>query len=236
MLSVCVPLLGLTISAAALLPEEPPLKDEEVLRLVYDNNYRVPKGFYADPALKDPNRSLYFHQDGWFADEKDKARKIVEEFLARPSGIQDKKIAEETETRYSFDFRAGNIVFRVHKPGYFAWKGKRAAEHHNNFPQKPVEIGTFNPREISKDAVRAFAEYEWNMQNYNMGGAKVLSSATREEDGKIVHVLVTTAVVYGDFGLQDEITVGEISYVVDKKDGSTIKSARTLKQLKGKRN
>jgi hypothetical protein len=214
-----------------------PLTDEEVLKRVYDKDYRTPKGFYEDPALKKPNVSLYYHQPGWFADDKDAARKIVQDFLDKPSNIEVRKIQETAETKMSFDFRGGGIWYRVHKPGFFAWTGRRVGEHNLNLPPDgtPKEIGRFKAK-LSKDVVKAFAEYDWLIANYNMGGAKVLASETKEDGDNIVHVLHTTAVTFGDFGLNDEVRVLRVTYAVSKKDGTTTKAQKAVKTLTGKRN
>jgi hypothetical protein len=218
--------------------ERVPVTDDEVLKRVYDPAYRTPKGFYQDPALKKPNHSLYYHQPGWFADDKDGARKIVQDFLDKPSGIEVRKIEEAAETKAFFDFRGGTIWYRVHRPAHFAWKGRRAGEENLHLPPtgEAREIGRLKARPVTKDAVRELAEYDWLIENYNMAGAKVVSSETKEEDDAFVHVLYATSVTYGDFGLSDEIRLLRVTLTVDKKDGRTTKSQKAVKTLTGKKN
>jgi hypothetical protein len=240
-------LLLLSLAAAVFLAaagfarsaDEPPLKDTDVLQKVYDKDFKTPKGFVQDHALANPNLSLYFHQDGWFADDKAAAKKIVQDFLDKPSGIEVKKIQEEKETPRSFDFRGGTIWFRVHKPAWFTFKGKRVGDYNATIaaPGKgPVEVGQFKADKLSKDALRDFAEYEWLIDNYNLNGAKVLLSEGKEADGQLTHTLWATNVTYGDFGLQDEIRLMQVTFTADKKTGKTTKEVKAVKTLTGKRN
>jgi len=235
-LAVLVLLLGTLVWAA---DDSATPKEEDVLKLVYDRKYRVPREFFKDHAVSDPNISLYFHQDDWFSDDKDKARKIVQDFLDKPSGIEVKKIDKdgEKETPMTFDFRAGKIWFRVHKPGYFTFAGKRAADlAFGGAPNdKPVELGTFKAK-LSLDSVRDLAEYHWQIQYFNLNGAKVIKSEGKELKEHIEHTLWTTQVVFGDFGLKDEISLVTVTYNVNKKDGKTTVTTKTVKKIQGKSN
>jgi hypothetical protein len=213
-----------------------PLTDDQIVKLVYDRGYQTPPGFYRDPALTKPEYSLYFHQPGWFADDKEQARQIVQDFLDKPSNIAVRKIEEARESDHAFDFRGGTIWYRVHRPGWFAWAGKRVGEVRANPDGKPVELGRFAARPLTADAVRRLAEYEWLIHHDNLTGAKVLRSTGQEEKDAFVHTLLTTEVVYGDFGLRDEITVRAATYRVDKQTGRTTKTVTTVKQLTGKQN
>ncbi len=212
-----------------------PFKEDDVREKVYDKTYRVPKGFYEDKATSDGKHSLYFHQPDWFADDKDKAEKIVADFLAKPSNIAAKKIEEKAEDPKFFAFRAGTIWYRVHKPSWFEWKGKRVGEANLGLADgKEVEIGKLKTKR-TRDAVKELAEYEWQIENYNLVGAKVLLSEGKEEGGKIVHDLYVTNVTFGDFGLNDEIRVVKVTFTVDK-DGKTTKSQKVVANIKGKKN
>lgn len=218
--------------------EKPPVTDEEIAKFAYDQKYKVPADFVKDHALADINKSLYFHQPGWFADDKAKAREIVQAFLDKPSGIAVRKIEEEKETPRSFDFRGGTIWFRIHKPGYFTWKGKQVGDV--QFPQPPdgraVEVGQFKVKPLTMQAVKDYAEYEWLIQFYNLNGAKVIKSDVKELKDTIVATLWTIGVVYGDFGVKDEITLNEVVWTVDKADGKATKSLKVVKMMTGKRN
>ncbi len=216
--------------------EKIPFTDEQILAKVYDKSYKTPAGFYQDPALKDSNFSLYYYQPNWFASDKDKARKIVEEFLAKPSGIKDKKIDEAKESKKYFDFRAGKIWFRVHNPDWFAPQGPQidSGLGHQAGAKKPVAIGTLKIKPVTEDAVKDLAEYLWLIRYYNLDGAKVLSSQVKAGDGAIVANLYTTQVVYGDFGLKDEISVVKETFQVDSMTGAVTYSKQVLKKLTGK--
>jgi hypothetical protein len=238
MRSTAITFAILSIGAIAGEARGQPMTDDEILKLVYDRGYGTPKGFFRDPLVADGSHSLYFHQPGWFADDKAAAKKIVEDFLAKPSNIAVRKIEEEKETNRSFDFRGGRIWYRIHKPAWFTWAGKNVANTSFGVPLggKPVELGALKAQPLTADAVREFAEYDWFVHNYNMAGAKVLKSSTRVEVGFIVHTLLTTTVTYGDFGLQDEIRVIEIRYVAAKEDGKVTLTKTLHRELKGKRN
>jgi hypothetical protein len=212
--------------------------DQEIQDKVYAKAYKTPAGFYQDPALKDPNVSLYYHQPGWFAADKDKARKIVEDFLAKPSAIKDKKIEETIVTKKFFDFRAGKIWFRVHNPEYFTPKGPKidSGLPFGSESAKPEVIGTLKVKPVTKQVVQELAEYLWQIRFYNLGGAKVLQSTAKEEGNAITATLLTTQVVYGDFGLKDEITVLAETYQVNPMTGAVTYSQQVVKKLTGKKN
>jgi hypothetical protein len=204
---------------------EPPA-DEEVQKKVYDPAYRAPEGFVTDHALTGPRPTVYFAQPNWYADDRAKARALVQQFLDRPSGLPSHRIEEELETPRYFDFRAGPLWFRIHKPSYFTWKRPQIGG-------KEPDIGTLRARPLGADAVRGFAEYDWLLHYATLPGAKVLRSEGKEEDGKLIRVLTVTHASFGDLG--DQITVGELTYTVDRMTGETTKTHRVLKRLEGKR-
>lgn len=215
-----------------------PLVDQEILAKVYDKNFKTPPGFFQDAALKNQNHSLYFHQPGWFATDKDKARKIVEDFLAKPSGIKDKEIKETNVTKKYFDFRAGTIWFRVHNSDWFQPKGDKID---TGLPfaggiGKANVIGTLKAKPLTQEAVKDLAEYLWLIRFYNLGGAKVLASQVKAGDGAIVAKLYTTQVVFGDFGLKDEITVLVETFQVNTMTGEVTHSQQVARKLTGKGN
>lgn len=213
-----------------------PVTDDTIRERTYDKNYQTPKGFVQDPTLQMPDVNLYFHQPGWFSDKKEEAHKIVEAFLAKPSNIAVKEIQETAESPRSFDFRAGTIWYRVHKPSYFTWKGERIDEVLRQAgDNKSAEIGTLKDKP-SQQAVKDFAEYAWLIANHNMGGSKVISSDAREEKGKLVHDLLTVETTFGDFGLQDQIRVVRWSFAVNADNGTTTLERKQVKTLVGKKN
>ena len=218
--------------------EKLPFTDDQILAKVYDKAYKTPPGFYQDHALKDTAVSLYYHQPGWLASDKDKARKLVEDFLAKPSAIKDKKIEETKTTKKSFDFRAGKIWYRVHNDNWFQPKGAKidSGLTYQAGAVKPEVIGTLKTKPVTAEAVKELAEYLWLIRFHNLQGAKVLSSQAKAGDGSVVATLYTTQVVYGDFGLKDEITVVKETYRVNEKTGAVEFSQQAVRKLTGKKN
>jgi hypothetical protein len=228
--------------ATAVQPKDPPgeklpFTDQDILDKVYDKAFKTPVGFHQDPALKDAKYSLYYHQPGWLATDKDKARKLVEDFLAKPGGIKDKKIEETNTTKWFFDFRAGKVWYRVHNPDWFAPKGPQIDSGLTFLggAKKPVEIGALKVKPLTQEAVKELAEYLWLIRFYNLAGAKVLASQVKAGDGAVVANLYTTQVIYGDFGLKDEITVVKETYQVDGMTGVVTYSQQVVRKLTGKK-
>ncbi|MGE0528661.1 MAG: hypothetical protein AB7P49_16450 [Bdellovibrionales bacterium] len=215
-----------------------PLSDAEILKKVYEESYKTPPGFYQDPALKDPNRSLYFHQPGWYSREEKEAFKLVEDFLKKPSNIQDRKVEETRKTNIYYDFRAGSIWYRIHNPDYFIPKGERidSAIPLGQIEAKPALIGVLKLQPVTPDIAKELAEYLWLIRFYNLGGAKVLASVASKDGKEVVARIYTTQVVYGDFGLQDEITVCQETYRINPTTGAVTRSQEVVRRLTGKRN
>lgn len=233
--------LSLSVGAGQKQPtaeEKLPFTDQEIRVMVYDKTYTTPPGFYADPVLKDAANSLYYHQPGWFATDKDKARKIVADFLIKPGVGKDKKIEETNATKKFFDFRAGKVWYRVHNPDYFTPKGPQLDTGLSFLggAGKPEVIGTLKFKPVTAAAVKELAEYLWLIRFHNVAGAKVLSSQATENDGVIVANFVTTQVVFGDFGVKDEISVVKESYQVNGMTGIVTYRQQVLRTLTGKQN
>jgi hypothetical protein len=218
--------LAFLAAAGVARAEAPP--DAEVLKKVYDPAYRAPEGFVKDHALGGPRPTVYFHQPGWYADDKAKARALVQRFLDQPGALTARTIEEEKETPRYFDFRAGPTWYRIHRPSYFAWQ---RAQIGGTDP----ELGTLKARPLDAEAVKGLAEYHWLLIYGSLPGAKVLRSEGREEDGKLVRVLTATTVARADITPTDQITVGELTYAVDKATGATTWTYRVLKRLEGKK-
>jgi hypothetical protein len=218
--------------------EKLPFTDEEILAKVYDKAYKTPPGFYQDHALKDSAISLYYHQPGWFASDKDKARKLVKDFLVKPSAIKHRKIEEAKATKKFFDFRAGKIWYRVHNDNWFQPKGAKidSGLTYQAGAAKPEVIGTLKTKPVTAETVKELAEYVWLIRFYNLAGAKVLSSQVKAADGAMVATLYTTQVVYGDFGLKDEIAVVKETYRFNEKTGAVEFSQQAVRKLTGKKN
>jgi hypothetical protein len=219
--------------------EKLPFTDQEILDRVYDKNYQTPAGFYQDSVLKDGANSLYYHQPGWFATDKDKARKIVEDFLAKPGATKDKKIEATNATKLFFDFRAGKVWYRVHKPNFFTPKGPQIDSGLLFLAGagKPAVIGNvkWTPTTDPKAAMKELAEYLWLLRYYNVAGAKVLSSEVKQNSGNLEAVLYSTQVAYGDVGLKDEISVVKETYQTNLLKGTVTYSQQVVRNVIGKK-
>jgi hypothetical protein len=213
---------------------ENPLGEKRILEKAYDRTYKVPKDFYKDPSLKG-RRSLYFHQADWYSDDRDRAREIIKAFLAKPSNIEVKMIEAERETKIYFEFRAGNICYRVHRPSYVAWTHDRIWNGRNH-ESGGLLFGHMKVRPLTGEAVKELAQYYWLIQNHNTGGSKVLKATSVEYKDRFVHTLITTAITYGDWGIRDEIRVIKVTNTVYKADGAFVRKVEVLRKLKGRGN
>ena len=224
----------LLAALAARAADKPTWTDNQVLKLVYDPEYKFPKGFTTD-HVHDACLALYYHM-GWVSADKARARRLVEAHLAR-SNAETRKIGATKETKKAFDFRAGRIWYRVHKPTYFAWAAHWVSiETRLNRDGQPVALGTLNVRPLTAAAVRELAEYDHRIRYANGRGAKVLTSAGKETKKHFAHVLETTTFVGGDWGLSDTVYRWRVTYTVDKKTGTTTKGRKLLREIKGRQN
>ena len=95
-------------------------------------------------------------------------------------------------------------------------------------------IGQFNKKPYVSGKVKELIEYLWFTENYNTGGRKVLDSSISVDRLHFICMLNEIQIVYGDWGIRDEITVLESMYFINKTDGKITYSQEVLKTIQGK--
>ncbi len=228
-----------TQPGASLAPE-----DEAILVLVY-SSYKVPEGFYWENLS---NSSLYYENtisttpptsrgNTWIelsTDDLAQARAWSDSSNAYSS--EHRVVTSVRETEKFFEFRrvhplsgTWTILSRVHKRSYLAWS-------------RPLPyldgsvIGAVNKRPITQADVRTVAEYLWFIRNYEMGGAKVLSSGPGGLPGALSWEIIETQVSGGDWGMRDNIAVFSSVYNVDQASGEISYHRTLIKTLEGRQN
>jgi hypothetical protein len=139
----------------------------------------------------------------------------------------------ESETGKYFQFErvwaehpADKILSRVHKCSYLD------RSSYDRFVRGSI-LGTFNHRPISVETVSELVEYLWHIENYNISGFKVLSSFTDIRGSYIRHVIYSTNVSYGDWGLCDSIRLVREEYDVHRINGQITYRVVTIRTIDG---
>ncbi|MBN1397600.1 MAG: hypothetical protein JXA06_06180 [Bacteroidetes bacterium] len=220
----------------------PTLNDDQILQLVY-SSYKYPQGFYQEDVT---NCSIYYEntisimplrQRGtkWYelcTEDHNQARAWSDSSNA--NGSTWRVVVSERETEKYFEFKrsdssAWSLLSRVHKCSYL----DRSMFDRLN----PGSIlGVFQKRPILASDVKILIEYLWFVDNYEIGGSKVLTSIVQDMESVYQILITETRVSYGDFGLHDNITVYESIYSVSKFDGTITLSKKVQRSIQGHMN
>jgi len=216
--------------------------DQGILNAVY-SNYKYPEDFYQED-LK--GASLYYEntisvrppverEHKWIelcTDNKSQALEWSESSSKNSACYRD--LIDERETEKYFEGRRGYsekpsdiILSRVHKCSYLD------RSKYDKF-ERGTTLGRFNQRPVTIENVKELIEYLWFIENYNIDGQKVLSSFTEDQGDSVKHTIYETHVVYGDWGVCDQITLIKSEYIVDKNSGEITISQENVKTVKGK--
>lgn len=218
--------------------------DDEILKLVY-SDYKFPEGFYTEET---DSGSFYYEntvsikalnerEAVWIelsTNSRDTARYWSEQSALNSAYYR--RLVSERETEKFFEFRRvweqhpGDVILsRVHKRGYLD------RSMYDSF-NKGAVVGRYNVRPMTVGGVRELIEYLVFVNEYNNGSYKVLSSGCREEESFFLHTLTELIISYGDWGLNDRITVRRAYYRVDKSSGEIHYSTEEIQTLQGRAN
>ncbi len=213
--------------------------DEELREIAY-SDHKYPDGFYQE-ELEGGN--LYYENtvsinEGepiWIElDTMDYAQALEWSELSSAHSAYYRDLVDERETEKYFEFRriyslnpTDIILSRVHKTDYL---DKSMYDHFS--PDNPI-LGIFNKRPVDTASVRELIEYMWFALNYNFLGSKVLESYSVDCEEEAKHILVVLSIAYGDWGIYDQITLGRLTYTVNKTTGEIIRDSEVLKTILG---
>ena len=239
--------------------EQTKFTDKEILDAVY-SNYKTPDGFFVDTLEKGEkiSDSVYYvrmlENNNWIfycTNDINTAKQLVDRDIAEYHKTDDssgRMIVDASENEKFFEFK----TLETHKtlPGmkyylrYRAYKCSYLSDLQYGMYYKKDKsisdgyIGTFTKKPITTENVKELVEFLWYsaFSNYNLGGAKVLSSFTGENGDSIKHTLFETSTTYGDWGLYDQITLIKSIYTVNKNSGEIRLIKEDIKTLQGRGN
>lgn len=215
-------------------------EEDEIIEKAYSETYLFPDNFsYREDAVASPyyenTVSIRTGENNWIelhTDDEQEARDWSETSAATSSSYRT--LIGENATEKYFEFhRAPHsnpdeiFLSRVHRSSYFIPsfdkfnRGKR--------------VGTLKAQTIDAATTKDFIEYMWS--NYLIGYRdKVLESTVIEYPDQIRYNLKSISIVYGDFGLCDEISIFDFDFFIDKRSGEVSFDSNLIKKLTGKCN
>jgi internalin A len=223
-------------------PNQTEFTNQEILEAVY-SDYKYPRDFYQEDL---EGGSLYYEntisvkpiferEHRWIelcTDDRNQALEWSEASSKNSAYYRD--LIDERETEKYFEFERvysenpfDIILSRVHKSSYLD------RSSYDRFEKGSV-LGIFNQRPITPENAKELTEYLWFVENYNIVGSKVLSSFTEDQGNSIKHTIYETHVVYGDWGMSDQITLIKSEYVVDKNSGQFTLSQKHIRTVTGR--
>jgi hypothetical protein len=218
--------------------------DEKILQLVY-SSYKYPAGFYHEDLTRS---SIYYEntvsilplaarQPRWVelcTDARGQALAWSESSSANSSYWRPLVSERQTEKYFEFQRRdtfpsSWALLSRVHKCSYL--------DRSMYDRSKPDSIlGIFNKRPLTLPDSKELVEYLWFVDNYEIGGAKVLSLAAEDSANVFQIIIMETAVSYGDWDVHDMIAVYQSTYRVNKGDGILTRNRTLQKVIEGRLN
>jgi len=144
----------------------------------------------------------------------------------------NRQIIGESESDKYFEFTRKNIQYsndillsRVHKSSYFQ-------PELNKFSVSDTLIGTYNG-ELNLASVKELVEYLWSSGTIGVSYSKVLESEIKEYNDHFEYYIQSIVIVYGDFGIKDEIIVYDNFVTLNKLNRELIVKTNEVKTIQG---
>jgi hypothetical protein len=216
-------------------------EEDHILELAYSKDYSYPIGFYHEINV---TGSPYYEntvsikpvnerQDIWIelnTNVKNEA-KLWSDKSNEFSSV-NREIIAETETGKFFEFKRKNtqystdiILSRVHKSSYFQ-------PVLNRFSISDTIIGIYNGT-LNLISVKELVEYLWSCGTMDASYSKVLESEIKEFNEYFEYYILSILIVYGDFGIHDEIIVYENFITLNKSNGELTIKTNKIKTIQG---
>ena len=216
-------------------------EEDHILKLAYSKDYSFPIGFYHEinytgspyyentVSIKPVNE----RQDIWIelnTNDKNEA-KLWSDKSNEYSSV-NREIIAENETDKFFEFKRKNtqysndiILSRVHKSSYFQ-------PEINKFSVSDPSIGTYNG-ELNLTDVKELVEYLWSCGTMDARYSKVLVSEIKEFDEYFEYYIQSILIIYGDFGIRDEIIVSDNFATLNKSNRELTIKTNKIKTIQG---
>jgi hypothetical protein len=218
-----------------------PADEERILELAYSKDYTYPVGFYHE--VNDTGSIYYVNtvsikpinerQNIWIelnTNDKSEARTWSDETNEYSS--VNREIISESETEKYFEFKRKNVEYakdivftRVHKTSYFQ-------PVKNKFSASDTTVGKYNS-ELNLTSVKELVEYLWSCGTINVSYSKVLGSEIKEYYDHFEYYIQSIVIVYGDFGIRDEIIVYDNFVTLNKSDRELTIKTNEVKTIEG---
>jgi len=140
------------------------------------------------------------------------------------SGRQSEKYYEFIRTDNPVDNLL--IKFRTHKEDYFTREGF----------DRTGSIGFFTKVNYESAEAKELIDYLWFTHNYDNGSSKILSSFTETAASTISVFQFELFIVYGDFNINDEITLCKNTYEIQLDNGQILKTNELITTIQGQPN
>ena len=215
--------------------------EEHILELAYSKDYSYPVGFYHEinntgsPYYENTVsiKPINERQDIWIelnTNDKNEARQWSDK--SNQYSSVNREIIDESETNKFFEFKRKNtqysndiLLSRVHKSSYFQ-------PVINKFSVSDTLVGTYNG-ELNLSSVKELVEYLWSCGTMSVSYSKVLESEIKEYDDHFEYYIQSIVIVYGDFGIHDEIIVNDNFVTMDKSNRELIIKTKKVKTIQG---
>jgi hypothetical protein len=217
-------------------------EEEHILELAYSDEYSYPDGFYHE--LIDTGSIYYINtvsikphaerEHVWIelnTNDKNEAR-LWSDKTNEYSSV-NREIIFESETSKFFEFKRRNVnnardisYSRVHKTSYFQ-------PSINKFSVSDTLIGIYNG-EMSLTSVKELVEYLWSCGTMDTNYSKVLETELNEYGGYYEYYIQSILIVYGDFGIHDEIRVYDNFVTLDKSNRELIIKTDKVQSIQGR--
>ena len=216
-------------------------EEDHILELAYSKDYTYPEGFYHEI---NNTGSPYFENTASIkpvnerqdicielnTNERSEA-KLWSDKSNEYSSVNREPIAENETSKY-FEFKRKNIQYsndiilsRVHKSSYFQ-------PVLNKFSVSDTLIGKYNGA-LNLTSVKELVEYLWSCGTMDANYSKVLTSEIKEFDEYFKYYIQSILIVYGDFGIQDEIIVYDNYATLNKSNRELTIKTNKIKTIQG---
>ncbi len=196
-------------AAPSFQPDQTTFTDQEIFAAVY-SDYKTPASFFKDTLETGSNvrDSVYYitvakgdKQAFYCTNDSSAAKQQVDQVIAeyKPSSkLSGRTIIDTSENEKFFEYKTLETTIpnsginyylrhRVYKCSYLS-DLKREAYSRIDISTRRMYLGDFAKRPVTAEDANELVEFLWlsAFYNYNMGGAKVLSSFTEENAGMLL--------------------------------------------------
>lgn len=231
---------AIVIAAASCSIDETRTADEEhIVDLAYSKDYTYPLDFYQEAS---DTGSVYYEntvsikpidqrQDIWIelsTNDMNEAR--IWSDKSDEYSSDHREVVSENETVKFYEFKRKNATYskdillsRVHKSSYFQ-------PVQNKFSVTDTTIGKYNG-DLNLTSVKELVEYLWTCGTIDVLYSKVIESDIKEYNEYFEYYIQSILIVYGDFGLHDEISVYDNFIRLNKSDRELSIKSKKVKTI-----